>query len=221
MNPREFFDRYIRGWLPAEPKMQKHWPIKPIATIVVVSISFSIVISLISSFFFASSAIVTIFYGEKAYGGTSGDIANSLVQASDGGYAIVGYTYSFGVRDQDAWLVKTDASGNMEWNRTYGREENSGAFSLVAASDGGYAIIGYKRSSKCWLVKTDEFGNMQWNQTYGGEELDSAGSLVETSDGGYAMAGFTTSLGNGEADFWLVKTDEYGNVQEPEQESQP
>jgi len=53
-------------------------------------------------------------------GGTENDGALSLVQTSDGGYAMAGYTRSFGAGEDDFWLVKTDEAGNIEWNRTYG-----------------------------------------------------------------------------------------------------
>jgi len=99
----------------------------------------------------------------QTYGGTENDGALSLVQTSDGGYAMVGYTRSFGAGEDDFWLVKTDEAGNMEWKQTYGGTGSDIASSLVETSDGGYAIAGYTFSggavnSDLWLVKTDEKG---------------------------------------------------------------
>jgi hypothetical protein len=148
----------------------------------------------------------------KTYGGTGMDEANSVVQTSDGGYALAGFTYSFGAGGDDFWLVKTDGSGNMQWNKTYGGTGMDEAHSVVQTSDGGYALAG-DNSYDFWLVKTDSFGNTQWNKTYGGWAFDEAWSVVQTSDGGYALAGSTWSYGAGKTDFWLVKVDSSGNMQ--------
>ena len=155
----------------------------------------------------------------QTYGGTEKDGALSLVQTSDGGYAMVGYTCSFGAGEDDFWLIKTDEAGNMEWNRTYGGTGSDIAISLIETSDGGYALVGYTESfgagsDDFWFVKTDSSGNMQWNRTYGGTKGDYAFSLVETSDGGYAIAGYTFSVGAVNSDLWLVKTDEQGVIPE-------
>jgi len=151
---------------------------------------------------------------QRAYGGTNGDYGLALVQTSDGGYAIAGYTYSYGAGNADFWLVKTDSTGNMQWQKTYGGTNFDEAYDLVQTGDGGYAIAGLTSSFGAgsydfWLVKTDAAGNMQWNKTYGGTSDDGAYSLVQTSDGGYAMAGYT--LSTGEQSAWLVKTDDNGN----------
>jgi hypothetical protein len=153
----------------------------------------------------------------QTYGGDLWDYAYCLVETSDGGYAIAGSTHSVShsIYD-DAWLVKTDADGNMEWNQTYGTEDNyEGFYSLVETSDGGYALAGYRSSGalsgyNVWLAKTDAYGNMQWNETYGdsGFYSDWGRSLVATSDGGYAIAGCKNN-----DDFLLVKTDVDGNIQ--------
>jgi len=135
----------------------------------------------------------------RTYGGAGQEVAYAVVETSDGGYAIAGYTNSSGAGYDDFWLVKTDAYGNMEWNQTYGGVGSERAYSLVVTSDGGFALAGGGL-----LVKTDVYGNMEWNRTIGG----SIRSLVETSDGGYAIAGTKND------DFWLAKTDEYGVIPE-------
>jgi hypothetical protein len=151
----------------------------------------------------------------QTYGGDGGEVASSLVETSDGGYALGGQTTSG--EGYDFLLIKTDSSGNMEWNQTFGGTGWDQAYSLVETSDGGYALAGRTNSFgagsyDAWLVKTDSNGNVQWNQTYGGLGWDEAQSLVETSDGGYALAGRTNSFGAGDYDFWLVKTDAYGDI---------
>jgi len=154
----------------------------------------------------------------KTYGGAGWDEAYSIQQAVDGGYVLAGRTDSFGAGRDDFWLVKTDSSGNIQWNKTYGATTTERAHSLVKTTDGGYAIAGYTNSSGVgyfdfWLVKVDSSGNMQWARTYGGADFEQAHSVIQTTDGGYAIAGRTDSFGVGNADFWLVKTDSSGNMQ--------
>jgi hypothetical protein len=155
------------------------------------------------------------------YGGTGEEsmVANGvhLVRTSDGGFALAGGTYSFGAGGVDFWLVKTDANGNMEWNRTYGGADHDIPHSLIQTADGGFALAGETQLNlglpDFWLVKTDAKGDMEWNQTYGGLDIDSANSLIQTSDGGYALVGGILSFGAGSYDAWLIKTDELGNMQ--------
>jgi hypothetical protein len=172
-----------------------------------------------NDFWFAKTDALGNMQWNQTYGGPDNDIAFSLVATSDGGYAIAGLSYSFDAGKSDFWLVKTDAVGNMQWNKTYGGPGDDQATSLVATSDGGYAVVGiwnetYPFDVNVVLIKTDAFGNMLWNQTYGGASDEMAFSLVATSDGGYAIAGSTSSFGAGGGDFWLVKTDENGVVPE-------
>ena len=151
----------------------------------------------------------------QTYGGPGDDEAYSVVQCNDTGYAVAGYTNSYGIGETNAWLVKTDSSGNMQWSQTYGGRAENIAYSVIQTSDGGYALAGYTDSFGAgsydfWLVKTDSSGNMVWSQTYGGSGDDEAGWVIQTSDGGYALTGLTNSTGAGSYDFWLVKTDSYG-----------
>ncbi len=153
----------------------------------------------------------------QTYGGAGDDEAYSVVQSNDTGYAVAGYTNSYGAGETDAWLVKTDSSGNTQWSQTYGGRAQDGAYSVIQTSDGGYALAGFTDSYGAgsfdfWLVKTNSSGGMLWNQTYGGTGDDEACCVIQTSDGGYALAGYTNSFGAGGYDFWLVKTDSSGNM---------
>jgi len=139
-------------------------------------------------------------YFNQTYGGISNDRACSVVQAVDGGYVLAGSTHSFGAGGNDFWLVKTDSSGNHEWNKTYGGLDYDWAYSMVQAVDGGYVLAGYTHSfgagnMDVWLVKTDASGNHEWNKTYGGLSTDEADPIVETVDGGYVLAGCTRGRG--------------------------
>jgi predicted secreted protein len=154
----------------------------------------------------------------QTYGGVDFDGTMCVIQTNDGGYAIAGFTRSFGAGNYDFWLVKVDSAGNMQWNQTYGGAGYDMAYSAIQTSDGGYAIAGFTDSYGAggydfWLVKTDSTGNLQWNQTYGGASADRALSMMPTSDGGYAIAGTTSSFGAGDSDFWLVKTDSLGTME--------
>jgi predicted secreted protein len=148
----------------------------------------------------------------KTYSLYHDDYAYSLVKADDGGYAIAGMTDTNG---HDFFLIKTDSSGNLIWTKNYGTGAKEEERALIKTSDGGYALVGWVYQGgnyDLWFVKTDSSGNLQWSRSYGGPGDDRATSVVQTTDGGYALAGYTSSYGAGGEDFWLVRTDSYGNM---------
>jgi hypothetical protein len=151
----------------------------------------------------------------RTFGGDSYDFASSVQQTSDGGYILAGHTYSFGAGVSDFWLVKTDSSGNLEWDQTFGGSDSEFAYSVQQTFDGGYVIAGYTNSfgfgGDFWFVKTDSSGNHEWNRTFGGSDFDQVHSVQQTSDGGYILAGYTNSFGSG-GDFWVIKTDSSGGT---------
>jgi len=154
----------------------------------------------------------------KTIGGEKDDYGRSLIQTSDGGYAIAGKTYSFGAGYADVYVIKLDAHGNLQWTRTVGGPESEEGNSLIQTSDGGYAIAGYTESfgaggADVYVVKLDAKGNLQWTKTIGGKNADGGSSIIQTSDGGYAIAGYTESFSAGEADVYVVKLDAKGNLQ--------
>lgn len=161
----------------------------------------------------------------KTYGGANAegmdDIYPVVIQTSDGGFLLTGDTRSYGAGSNDAYFVKTDANGNMQWNKTYGGPLNDYATGLCQTTDGGYAVMattssygaGHDDSYDFWLLKTDTNGNLMWNKTYGGTGNDTAYTVSQTPDGGYVLMGFTSSYGAGGYDAWVVKTNASGNMQ--------
>jgi hypothetical protein len=167
-----------------------------------------------NNFYLVKTDSSGIMQWEEIYGlNTLEEAAYSLVQTSDQGYAIAGLSAYGGGRD--SWLVKTDSSGTMQWNKTYERADYGETFSVVQTSDGGYALGGgssYIGGYYCfWLTKTDSEGIVQWDQIYGCAGDSESYSLVQTEDGGYAMAGYISPDGSSYSDFWLVETDSSGN----------
>lgn len=152
----------------------------------------------------------------KKIGGSKWDEGYSVQQTTDGGYIITGYTRSQGSGNKDVFLVKTNTEGNTTWQKAYGGTENDWGFFVQQTSDGGYIVAGRTESYgsggyDIYLIKTNPNGNLTWENTYGGSSTDYGYSVQEISDGGYIIAGSTESYGAGEADVFLVKTDEFGN----------
>jgi hypothetical protein len=153
----------------------------------------------------------------KTYGGINDDISHSIQQTIEGGYIIAGYTNSFGAGGHDVYLLKTDASGDTLWTKTYGGVNNDISYSIQQTSDGGYIIAGYTNSFGAggydvYLLKTDASGDTLWTKTYGGVNNDISHSIQQTSDGGYVTAGYTYSFGAGMCDVYLIKTDSLGDT---------
>jgi hypothetical protein len=171
----------------------------------------------------------------KCLGGSLYDEANSVQQTADGGYIVAGDTNStdgdvsgnHGARD--AWVVKLDNIGNIQWQKCLGGSMNDFAFSVQQTADGGYIVAGDTNSTDgnvsgnhgnydSWVVKLDNIGNIQWQRCLGGSRNEEANSIQQTADGGYIVAGDTNSTdgdvsGNhGNYDFWVVKLDSIGNI---------
>ncbi len=155
---------------------------------------------------------------KKTFGGSQMDYGSSMVRTSDGGYIMVGGTWSFGTGG-DILLVKVDADGRQQWIRNYGGKDTDAGLGVIQTSDGGYALCGWtdsyrKGASGCILIKTDPSGSQQWLKTYYGprEKENSAISLVQTRDGGYLLCGDTSAYGAAGYDICLIRADDTGTL---------
>lgn len=151
------------------------------------------------------------------YGGDGAEEMEGVWPTSDGGFLVAGSTDSYGNGSGDAWLVKLDAGGAVEWQKTYGGPDDEYALDVRQTPDGGYVVAGWTNSfgagqADFWVFRLDAAGEIRWQKTYGGPGIEQAWSVEPTSDGGYIVAGGTTSFGAGGADYWVLKLDADGNI---------
>jgi len=154
---------------------------------------------------------------DKTWGGTNNDYGRSVLVTSDGGYLINGETSSFGAGSSDVFVAKFDSSGNLSWSKTWGGAATDLSDSIIATSDGGFAISGITYSygagsGDVFLAKYDTSNNLSWSQTWGsaGSEFNGM-SFTQVSDGGFIIAGGSGNFGAGSQDIFLAKYDSSGN----------
>jgi hypothetical protein len=154
----------------------------------------------------------------RTLGGEGAEYGMCVSPAADGGFIVTGSTTSFGAGGTDLWLIKTDADGNEEWNRTFGGTDDDWGGSVWPTEDGGYIVTGDTHSFgpggfDIWLIKTDSGGHEVWRRIFGEAGSDDTGYGVrQTCDGGYAVTGTQTNLDTGDTDAWLIETDPDGYI---------
>lgn len=179
---------------------------------------------------------------QKCYGSTSLEYGNDIKQTSDGGYVFIGQTTNGnngdvnGNHGQDFWVVKINATGNLQWQKCLGGSSFEIGYAIQQTTDGGYIVCGSTSSNDgdvtglhdsisggygdAWVVKLDAIGDIQWQHCYGGSYGEVAYDIIQTTDGGYAFVGGAASndydvSGNhgGIVDVWLVKLNSIGTMQ--------
>lgn len=151
------------------------------------------------------------------YGGEGSEEMEGMWVTSDGGFIVTGATNSYGEGKGDAWIVKLNASGGVEWQKVYGGDGTEYAIDAKHTAEGGYIVAGWTTSfgaggADFWVLKLDPKGNVEWQRTYGGAGAEQAWSVDLTGDGGYVVAGGSTSFGAGGADLWVLKLDRSGDI---------
>jgi hypothetical protein len=158
---------------------------------------------------------------QKAYGGPLQDRFFVIRPAPDGGFYVAGDTASFGMGDRDAWVLRLDSTGNIQWQETFGGLGDDRSEGVALGSDGGCAILCRTNSfgtgeNDGWLLKLDSIGAVQWQKRYGGPLNDGTSVALDSGpDGGFILAADTASFGSGMYDAWVLKVDSDGNIQSP------
>ena len=156
---------------------------------------------------------------ENTYGGVENDVGYAIEKTNDGGFIIVGTTFSFGAGHSDVYAIKTDENGNVMWTKTYGGTSWDYGEDVKQTFDGGYIILGTTASPVAsgwyfYFIKTDANGDTLWTKVY--HRADSyANKIIQTSDSGYIAVGsshyFFIPFDNIWKDY-IIKTDENGDT---------
>lgn len=154
----------------------------------------------------------------RAMDGGGLDYGESVIQTSDGGFMVAGWTLSWGAGYSDFLVAKFSPVGTPEWARAYGGPEHDAAKAIIQAADGGFLVAGETwgfgaRTSDILLVKIGADGSLEWGKTYGGPGIDRAVSLVGTTDGGCVVSGQTSSFGAGQDDLLVIKLGSGGDLE--------
>lgn len=179
---------------------------------------------------------------QKTYGGSLDDKGSDIIQTQDGGYAILGYSFSNDndVTDnaglQDYWLAKLDANGNITWQKSFGYQGADSGVSVIQTHDQGYLISGVldvsasggegntSRNSNrhaggdYWAIKLSSSGDLEWSRFFGGNFTDTPESIIQTNDNGFIIVGSSdstdTDISNniGTYDFWVIRISSSGDL---------
>ena len=177
---------------------------------------------------------------QKTYGGSDDDRGTDIIQTSDGGFAIFGFSQSNdgditeNAGASDFWILKLDASGTISWQKSYGFSGADDGISLIETNDNGYLLTGVldvtasgglgnsktiatkHAGGDYWAIKLNAIGDKQWSKFYGGTFTDTPYDAIQTSDNGYILVGSSDSndvdISNtkGSYDFWVIKISEAG-----------
>lgn len=180
---------------------------------------------------------------DKTFGGGGAEQLTTIVTTADGGFLLAGSSASTPSGEKtdtsrgsfDFWVVRINASGTKQWDKTFGGSADDFLNTAIATPDGGFLLGGYSESGisgdktgarafkDYWIVKIDASGNKLWDKTFGGSGHDVLQSIVATNDGGFMLCGQSSSAVSfdktsaisisGITDYWVVKIDASGNRQ--------
>ena len=175
---------------------------------------------------------------QKSLGGTESESAFSIQQTNEGGYIVLGVSFSNdgdvsgNHGNGDYWAVKLSSIGTIEWQKSLGGTGQDVAFSIQQTTDGGYIVAGgsgsndgdvtgnHGASNDYWVLKLSSIGTIEWQKSLGGTGQDFAFSIQQTTDAGYIVAGLSNSndgdvSGNHGAslDYWVVKISSLGAIE--------
>lgn len=172
---------------------------------------------------------------QKTYGGSSDDRGNDIIQTQDGGYAVLGFSFSSdgdvttNAGLQDYWLAKLDANGAISWQKSFGYQGADSGISVIQTNDQGYLISGtldvtasegegntsktrFKHAGgDYWVLKLSSAGDVEWSKYFGGNFTDTPENIIQTEDNGFIIVGSSDSNDTdissniGAYDFWVLR----------------
>ncbi|WP_298138001.1 hypothetical protein, partial [Flavobacterium sp.] len=179
---------------------------------------------------------------QKNMGGNGSDFLQSIDLTNDGGFILGGVSASGksfdkleeSIGQDDFWIVKLNAKGEEQWQKTIGGSGQEKLHSIKQTKDGGYILGGTSSSDvsgnktqdsfgglDCWIVKLDKDGKIQWQKTIGGDYVDELRCIEPTFDGGFIVgaysnspeSGLKTNSNKGIGDYWILKLDKEGTIE--------
>lgn len=146
----------------------------------------------------------------KSFGGFGNDVGRSVIQLSDTGYVIAGFTNSFGNGGYDAYIIRTDKNGNLKWQKTFGGPDWDFAYDLTKASDGTFIVAGSTYNfgyggKDGLLLNYDTSGVLIWEKFYGGVNDDEFKAVTTKNGTEFFAAGETKSYGESNGDMYSIK----------------
>jgi hypothetical protein len=153
----------------------------------------------------------------RRYGVVHGEKANGVKQTFDGGYVFAGSQAGVvnEVFFQDVYLAKTDADGNLKWEKTYdgGSNDTDDAKDIITTNEGEFLLAGFSTelNDNVYVIKTDSSGEKLWSQIYDNGGNDQATAIIQTKDSDYLIAGYTSNAENESRDLYILKMDDSGN----------
>jgi len=179
---------------------------------------------------------------QKAFGGEKQDFLRCVLLTNDGGFLLAGSSASGKGIDKkeqcrgnsDFWIIKLNAGGTEEWQKTIGGSGQDELNNVIATRDGGFILAGSSSSPLSgektsrnfggldyWVVKINSKGDITWQNSFGGIYDDELRSIALTDDGGCILGGSSNSPEGetkkqreiGKADYWIIKLDDKGREQ--------
>jgi hypothetical protein len=152
---------------------------------------------------------------KKRIGGSNEDKGYSVFETDDGGFVVTGFTKFYGAGEKDIYLVKTDANGNLEWEKWYGGTSDEEGYAVVQTNDLGYLIAGrtssYGQGGDIWVIKTNSAGDTLWTRVIGGTKSDQVNNVIETSVNDYLIVG-SFRLQDNSSDLYAIRINANGDT---------
>jgi len=152
---------------------------------------------------------------DRTYSASGNGVSTAVVEIAEGGYLVAGWTSPSEPALADAYLMRTDPSGNRQWEKTYGEDARDAFRSVAPAEDGGLIAVGYQGSYsvgdvKLFLVKTDRNGVPRWEKKFSESQAVAGNFIRRTTAGDYVVAGDATA--GGELRVYLARIDGDGGL---------